>query len=84
VNQRPHEKEPPTRDEGARQFWRQVASLSSLGWSLVLPIVGGALLGSYLDRLTGRDYMWTLALIVGGAMMSFYNLYHILYEETKD
>ena len=57
--------------------------MSSLGWSLVVPIVGGALLGNYLDRLFGQEFMWTIGLLFGGVAISLYNLYHILYKETS-
>lgn len=59
-------------------FWRLAATVSSLGWSLALPIVGGALLGNYLDRLTGQEYIWSIGLLFAGVAMSLYNLYHIL------
>ena len=65
-------------------FWRLVATVSSLGWSMALPIVGGALLGSYLDRVTGQEFVWTVGLLFGGVAIAFYNLYHILYKETID
>jgi ATP synthase protein I len=66
------------------RFWRLVGVMSALGWSLVLPIVAGALLGKYLDRLTGQDYIWTVGLLFAGVAMSLYNLYHILFKETMD
>lgn len=74
-------------DDGAPKkrpfhFWRLVATVSSLGWSMVLPIVGGALLGSYLDRVTGQEFVWTIGLLFGGVAIAFYNLYHVLYKET--
>jgi ATP synthase protein I len=65
-------------------FWRLVGLMSSLGWSLVLPIVAGALLGQYLDRVTGQEFVWTVGLLFGGVAMSLYNLYHILYKEGLD
>lgn len=65
-------------------FWRLVATMSSLGWSLVLPIVGGALLGEYLDRVTGQEFVWTVGLLFAGIAMSLYNLYHVLYKEKID
>jgi predicted F0F1-ATPase subunit len=74
---------PPHRNERAN-FWRLAATMSSLGWSLVVPIVGGALLGSYLDRTTGHEFVWTVGLLFAGVAMSLYNLYHILYEETRE
>ena len=63
-------------------FWRLVATMSSLGWSLVIPIVGGVLLGEYLDKVTGQEFVWTVGLLFAGVAMSLYNLYHILYKET--
>jgi len=73
----PHKKKP-------LGFWRLAATMSSLGWSLVVPIVGGALLGHYLDRITGQEFVWTVGLLFGGVAIALYNLYHILYKETQD
>jgi len=74
------EPEPPGK-KGIK-FWRLVAKMSSLGWSMVIPIVGGALLGNYLDKVTGQEFIWTVGLLFGGVAMSLYNLYHILFKET--
>ena len=70
--------------KGHRSFWRLAATMSSLGWSLVLPIVGGALLGNYLDKITGEEYAWTVGLLFVGVAMSLYNLYHILYKDMQE
>lgn len=75
------EPEPPP-EKKRDNFWHLVAVMSSLGWSLVLPIVGGALLGNYLDKVTGREFVWTVGLLFAGVAMSLYNLYHILFKET--
>lgn len=79
-------KQPGTGPTGKKplNFWRLVATVSSLGWSMTLPIVGGALLGSYLDRVTGQEFVWTVGLLFGGVAIAFYNLYHILYKETRE
>jgi predicted F0F1-ATPase subunit len=76
------EPDSPPENETFR-FWHLVATVSSLGWSLVLPIVGGAFLGNYLDKITGQEFEWTIGLLFVGVAMSLYNLYHILYEDTK-
>jgi predicted F0F1-ATPase subunit len=73
---------PPEKKKGSSSFWRLAVTMSSLGWSLVVPIVGGVLLGSYLDRITGHGFAWTVGLLFAGVAMSLYNLYHILYQET--
>ena len=68
----------------AARFWRQVARMTSIGWSTVLPIAGGVLLGHFLDQRTGTKYVWTIGLLVGGIMVAFYNLYHILTKEIDE
>jgi hypothetical protein len=49
----------------AVHFWKHVANMTSVGWSTALPIAGGVLLGHYLDKRTGSDYVWTVGLLVG-------------------
>ena len=66
------------------RFWRTVATMSSLGWSLVVPIVGGALLGHYLVRITDQGVKWTVGLLFAGVAMSLYNLYQIMVQETEE
>jgi ATP synthase protein I len=66
------------------KFWHLAMTMASLGWSLVLPIVGGALLGHYLDQITGQGVKWTIGLLFLGVALAFYNLYYILFQETKD
>lgn len=73
---------PPQEKKSIRTFWKMVGTLSSLGWSMVLPIIGGALLGSYLDKLSGGGVEWTVSLLFVGVAMALYNLYHILFKET--
>jgi predicted F0F1-ATPase subunit len=68
----------------AARFWRQVANMTSIGWSTTLPIAGGVLLGHYLDQRAGEGYVWTVGLLVGGIMVAFYNLYHILTRDLNE
>lgn len=60
-----------------------LAQVSSLSWNLVLPIVGGVLLGSYLDRRSGSDFTWTLSLLVLGVLIALSNLYNLYIEHGK-
>lgn len=75
---------PPILSPSAVRFWKQVANMTSVGWSTALPIAGGVLLGHYLDKRTGSEFVWTVGLLVGGIMVAFYNLYHILTKELND
>ncbi|HUT20768.1 MAG TPA: AtpZ/AtpI family protein [Anaerolineae bacterium] len=76
----------PERDDKKERskFWHLVGTMASLGWSLVLPIVGGAFLGHYLDQITDQGVKWTVGLLFLGVAMAFYNLYYILFRESND
>ncbi len=54
----------------------QLAYLGTAGLVLVLPIVAGAYLGSWLDSLLpGYSIRWTLSLILAGLMVGVINLW---------
>ncbi len=63
-------------------LWQTMAQATSLAWNVVVPIVGGAFLGRYIDDRVGEEYMWNITLLFGGTFVAFYNLYHILFEES--
>ena len=79
-----HGDEGKSRDEmkGGR-FWQTVARATSIAWNIVTPIVGGALLGRYIDDRVGEEYMWTITLLIGGTFIAFYNLYQMLFRESE-
>lgn len=54
-----------------------------LGWNLIVPIVGGVLLGRYLDDKLGNEFTWTLSLLLMGVAVAFNNLY-TMYVEHSD
>lgn len=54
----------------------QTAYIGTLGLLLVLPVVGGAYLGHWLDSLvTGYSIRWTVSLILLGVMLGAINVY---------
>ncbi|HUV88295.1 MAG TPA: AtpZ/AtpI family protein [Anaerolineae bacterium] len=64
-------------------FWQLVGRVTMLGWDLVVPIVGGVLLGRYLDDRFDKEFTWTLSLLAMGVVVAFYNLY-TMYVEHGD
>ena len=57
----------PRRAGPGRRSWRYAALLGAGGWLLVVPVVGGAYLGRWLDaRHVGGGQSWTLTLILLG------------------
>jgi ATP synthase protein I len=49
-----------------RTFWQGLAVVGVVGWLIVLPAIGGAFLGRWLDRRADTGVRWTLGLLVLG------------------
>ena len=74
---------PPSRGEDKPEsFWKLVAEATQLGWNLVVPIVGGVLLGHYLDDKFDKGFTWTLSLLLMGVAVAFNNLYAMYIEHS--
>lgn len=59
----------------------QTVYLGTLGLLIVLPVVGGAYLGSWLDGLVaGYSTRWTVSLIVLGVLVGAVNAYLFIKE----
>lgn len=57
----------------------QTAYIGTLGLLFVIPVVGGAYLGQWLDRtLTGHSIHWTVNLILLGVIIGGINVYLFL------
>jgi ATP synthase protein I len=60
---------------GAVAVLARTAYLGTLGLMLVLPIVGGAYLGSWLDgHVSGFSFSWTISLILIGIVVGASNV----------
>ena len=59
----------------------QTVYLGTLGLVFVLPIVGGAYLGRWLDGLAeGYSVRWTTSFIILGVVVGMFNVYFLLKE----
>ena len=61
-----------------------LAQVSTLAWNLVIPIVGGVLLGNYLDKRGEHGVTWTLSLLVLGVVIAFSNLYNLYIDNRNE
>ena len=68
------------RREGPPTLAKQLAMVGALGWTLVLPILGGAALGRWLDEISGRGITFSAGLIVAGAALGFWMLWRRMHE----
>jgi len=66
-----------------RRTWRHALIVLNIGWELGLPIVGGTLLGHYLDRRWDTSYTYTLSLMVLGVGVGVYNVARSLQHELS-
>ena len=63
------EKERPT-------LLAQTVFLGTLALLFVVPVVGGAYLGRWIDsQLVGYSYRWTISLLITGLMLGLWNVY---------
>lgn len=61
---------------------KQTLFLGTLGLVLILPVIGGAYLGLWLDSLTpGYSMRWTLGLIMLGLIAGAFNVYLLIKEQ---
>jgi len=57
------------RDNPGPNPLRGIGTFGMIGWSIVVPTVGGAFLGLWLDRVAPQGFSWTLALILAGVVL---------------
>lgn len=68
-------------EKDKRTLLGQTIYLGTLGFMFVLPIVGGAYLGQWLDSFTAAyEVHWTVSLIVLGVVVGAVNVYLFLRE----
>jgi ATP synthase protein I len=63
--------------------WFGLGMTGLVGWSVVVPTLLGAALGSWLDRRHPGTHSWTLALLVGGLVLGCFNAWHWVAKEDK-
>jgi ATP synthase protein I len=67
-----------------RTFWRYAYLLGVGGWLFVIPVVGGAYLGKYLDGKFGdRGISWTLTFLILGIAFGVYNVWRFFTREFR-
>jgi len=63
--------------------WFGLGMMGLIGWSVVLPTLGGAALGLWLDTRYPGQHAWTLALLVVGLVLGCVNAWHWVSKEDK-
>lgn len=60
-----------------RDIFKGLAYITQIGLSIVTPIVLGAILGNWLDSVFKTEMVFSIVLIILGALAGFLNLFKI-------
>ncbi len=78
------DEKPIDNEESQGKFLAMISMASELGFSISLPIAGGALLGQFLDNKFHTLPKMTLSLLFFGLFIGAANIYIIMKESEKD
>jgi len=63
-------------ERGRRSLLAQTVFLGTLALLFVMPVVGGAYLGQWIDsQFAGYSYRWTISLLLTGVFVGGMNVY---------
>ena len=68
------------KDRG-QSFWLYVGLIGMVGWSVVLPMLLGVLVGRWIDRAHGTGYSWSLGLFLLGLAVGCFNAWRSIMKE---
>jgi len=63
--------------------WFGLGMMGLIGWSVVVPTLLGAALGTWLDNHYPSEHSWTLALLVAGLIIGCWNAWKWVSKEEK-
>jgi len=69
------------RGEKGQSFWKYVGLIGVVGWSVVVPMVLGVLLGWWLDGKFGTGSRWTIVLLLFGLCLGCVNAWRMITKE---
>ncbi len=55
--------------EGLPHFWRSVAMVGAIGWSVAVPTLIGIAAGTWIDHQWPSRFSWTLMLMFAGLVL---------------
>ena len=72
------------RRRGAPHVWSGLGMMGLIGWSVVVPTLAGAAVGTWLDTHYPGRHAWTLALLVAGLTLGCFNAWRwVAHEDAR-
>ncbi len=66
-----------------RTVWFGLGMMGLVGWSVTIPTLIGAGIGSWLDKNHSGGHSWTLALLAAGLTLGCYNAWHWVSKQDR-
>jgi ATP synthase protein I len=66
------------------KVWRAMALVGLIGWSVVLPMLIGIAIGTWIDDQWPSRFSWTLMLLVAGLAVGCANAWNRIQQEQED
>ncbi|MEA3423799.1 MAG: AtpZ/AtpI family protein [Bacillota bacterium] len=63
---------------------QNLALITQVGFIMIIPIIGGVYLGSYLDTRFGTGSLFLFIFIIVGVVTAFMNLFKITIRKSKN
>ena len=63
---------------------QNLALITQVGFIMIIPIIGGVYLGSYLDKRFGTGSLFLFIFIIIGVITAFMNLFKITIRKSKN
>lgn len=67
-----------------RSVWAGLGLFGMVGWSVVVPTLGGAALGMWLDKISDQSFSWTLTFLIAGLVLGCLLAWHWVEKEHKE
>ena len=64
-------------------IWLGLGMMGVIGWSVVIPTLLGAALGSWLDDHYAARHSWTLTLLIAGLILGCFNAWYWVDKEHQ-
>jgi len=67
-----------------RSAWSGLGLFGIVGWSIIVPILGGVALGKWLDMNYPQKFSWILTFLIFGLIIGCYGAWHWILKEHDD
>ena len=72
-----------TKRRGVQGIWLGLGMFGLIGWSVAIPALLGALLGTLIDKHYPGNHSWTLSLLIVGLFIGCLNAWRWVANEEK-